>query len=434
MLKNQYSIPNNTQKLTFLFFFYLFPPSLLLSSRYAADARWYTRSKCLTLLEMLCEKTAPETLSGRGYLDPIMQAAQAALRDNATQMDLQRKAVAVICSIVIACGPHFEPYFGQVFPVLRALADDGDESKNTLRGEAIQCIGHMAVAAGSDSFGPAVMDVMQVAARLLQTEDAALIEYVYNFFGSIAECLGPQFASFLPELIPIILDACDQRTVEFRPMHDDDLHGGGSGLNFDEEEQNDASANSEASIDLEQESGDDDDDDDGMYKAQVRTGLMDLKEAAVVNLGRIAAACAGYMEDEGSANGIPETDPFAPFVERTLEVMRRMTVYFHDQIRVKSIGVLRNMVLGSYQVSKAPGPMQAENARRCQQIVQQVLPLLMLRMNKEFNREVAAVSVEAIDAMVNDLGTKGAVDVFGRWWWWWSVVVVVVVLLFTPVF
>ena len=140
---------------------------------------------------------------------------------------------------------------------------------------------------------------------------------------------------------------------------------------------------------------------------------MDLKEAAVVNLGRIAAACAGYVEDEGSANGIPETDPFAPFVERTLEVMRRMTVYFHDQIRVKSIGVLRNMVLGSYQVSKAPGPMQAENARRCQQIVQQVLPLLMLRMNKEFNREVAAVSVEAIDAMVNDLGTKGAVDAFG---------------------
>ena len=58
----------------------------------------------------------------------------------------------------------------------------------------------------------------------------------------------------------------------------------------------------------------------------------------------------------------------------------------------------------SYQVSKAPGPMQAENSRRCQQIVQVVLPMLMLRMNKEFNLEVAAVSVEAIDAMVNDLG------------------------------
>ena len=205
---------------------------------YNADARWYTRSKCLTLLEMLCEKTAPETLSGRGYLVPIMQAAQAALHDTATQVDLQRKAVAVICSVVIACGSEFEPYFNQIFPIVRALADDPDDSKNTLRGEAIQCIGHMAVAAGPVSFGPAVMEVMQIGARCVQSEDAELIEYVFNFFGSIAECLGPQFASFLPDLVPIILDACDQKAVEFQEVTDDDLNGGGGGLNFDEEEQN----------------------------------------------------------------------------------------------------------------------------------------------------------------------------------------------------
>ena len=107
--------------------------------------------------------------------------------------------------------------------------------------------------------------------------------------------------------------------------------------------------NETESIDLQTGSGEDDDDDDNRYKAKVRTGVMDLKEAAVVNLGRIAAACAGYDTDGGNEenkDSVPETDPFAPFVERTLEVMRRLTVYFHAQIRVKSIGVLRNMILG----------------------------------------------------------------------------------------
>jgi hypothetical protein len=359
---------------------------------YSSDTRWYTRSKCLTLLEMLCEKTEPETLSGRGFLDPIMQVAQAALNDNQTAVDLQRKAVAVICSIVIACGGLFEPYFAQVFPNMRTLADDANESKRTLRGEAIQCIGHMAVAAGPVKFAPAVMDVMQVAARCIQTEDAELTEYVFNFFGSIAECLGPQFSSFLPDLI-----------------QDADLNGGASSLNFDEEEEEDEASNGGSgdpneSIDL-QNGSDADDEDDGIYKAKVRTGAMDLKEAAVINLGRIAAACAGYHEDgQIDESKIPETDPFAPFVERTLSVMTRLTTYFHEQIRVKSIGVIRNMILGSYQVSKKPSSMQNENSRRCQQIVTQALPIFMLRMNKDFNREVAAVSVEAIDAIVNDLG------------------------------
>lgn len=120
---------------------------------------------------------------------------------------------------------------------------------------------------------------------------------------------------------------------------------------------------------------------------------MDLKESAVVNLGRIAAACAGYEEGsspQDAAERTPETDPFAPFVERTLKVMQKLTNYFHEQVRVKSLGVLRNMVLGSYQVSKRPGNMQVENQRRCQHIVTVVLPMLVHRMNKDFHREVCA--------------------------------------------
>ena len=165
-------------------------PTLELVLRlYQQDNRWYTRSKCLFLLEMLCERTPSEVLTSTGYLQPIMQAAQDAIRDN-SRLDLQKKGVAVVCSIVISVGSAFSPYFDSTFPMLRALADDATEERSTLRGEAIQCIGHMASAAGPDAFGPAVMDVMAIASRCMATDDAELVEYVFNFFGSVAECLG----------------------------------------------------------------------------------------------------------------------------------------------------------------------------------------------------------------------------------------------------
>ncbi len=219
---------------------------------------------------------------------------------------------------------------------------------------------------------------------------------------------GPQFSTFLPDLVPVLLDAClSNKAIEFHAVQDADL--GGNNISFDEEENEDQThmaGNTE--VDLGNTNSDEDDDDDGQYKARIRTGLMDLKESAVVNLGRIAAACAGYEEGsspQDAAERTPETDPFAPFVERTLKVMQKLTNYFHEQVRVKSLGVLRNMVLGSYQVSKRPGNMQVENQRRCQHIVTVVLPMLVHRMNKDFHREVCAVSVESIDAIVSELGS-----------------------------
>jgi hypothetical protein len=379
------------------------PTLELVLQLYTADGRWYTRSKCLFLLEMLCERTPAEVLTETGYLQPIMQAAQDAIRDT-SRLDLQKKGVAVICSVVISIGSKFSPYFEATFPMLRELADDADEARSTLRGEAIQCIGHMAAAAGPEAFGPAVMDVMAIASRCMATEDAELVEYVFNFFGSVAECLGPQFSTFLPDLVPVLLDAClSNRALEFHEVNDADLSAGSNSFNFDEEENEASTAEEE---DIQGASGDDDD--DGVYKARIRTGLMDLKEAAVVNLGRIAAACAGYEEGQPAdvtSDRVPEQDPFAPYVERTLTVMQKLTNYFHEQVRVTSLGVLRNIVLGSFQVSKRPGNMQNENQRRCAHIVSIVLPMFVHRMNKDFHREVAAVSVESVDAIVSELGS-----------------------------
>ncbi len=402
-----------------------------------SDPRPYTRGKCLYLLEMLCEKTDRAFLTERGYLEPTMTTATAFLNQplqgfqppahtaaNAQTpqqrqlelqrqaMDIQRKAIAVICSLAISCGRAFAPYVDRVFAKLRALSDDPHEARITLRGEAIQCIGHLAAAAGPQAFGPAVMDCMQVASRCLQCDDPELHEYVFNFFGSVAECLGPAFKPFLEQLVPLLDDQClSNDAVEMVANADADLQTSGAGH-------------------LGEGDDEDDEDDEGLqYRRRVRVGMMDLKEAAIINLGRIAAACAGYDIDgennaaEGAAarTGVGVAagalDPFAPHVPRILSTMKRLLTYFQETIRVKAVGTMRNMTLARWyavsggakhgagsngnvpdHVARAPLP---ESVR---QIVAETVPLLILRMNKDQRKSVAASCVEAMDAFVQDMG------------------------------
>ena len=76
----------------------------------------------------------------------------------------------------------------------------------------------------------------------------------------MAECLGPQFAPFLDDLVPIMLDHClSNDAVVAVPNMDSDLYAGGAPALGDEDEAEDA--------DIEEDLGDrdtGDDDDAGM--------------------------------------------------------------------------------------------------------------------------------------------------------------------------
>ena len=405
------------------------------------DSRYYTRSKCLYLLEMLCD-SGGETglLVSAGYLQPIMTVAQAVLAAGVSyrgqqqtgvlggtsgeaaqqaaknSLDLSLKAVAVICSVAIACpGDDFAGYVDAVFPTLRALADDPAEEYSTLRGEAMQCIGHIAVAVGAARFGPAVIDVMQIASRCMQVDDPELFEYVFNFFGSMAECLGPQFAPFLDDLVPIMLDHClSNNAVVAVPNRDSDLYGG-QGPGLGEEDDEDIADDEDAGEDL----GDEDtDDEDGMqYRARVRVGMMDLKEAAVVNIGRMAAAVVGYKIDPSAEQTTPDpksNDPFLKWIDPTLNTMRRLTSYFQPEIRNKAIVTLRHIALSRWFLAsggeKHGGlggqPIQRQSLpSNVASIVEAVIPLLLLRMNKDMSKTVVATCVETMEVFVRDMGS-----------------------------
>ena len=150
------------------------------------DSRKEVNAFSLLALETLCEKMDAQTISI--YMDTIMNNILPSL--SSSDLAIQCRAVAVICSVAIASQAAFIRFVDYVFPRVRELASNPADDRVLLRGEAIQCIGHIAVAVGGAKFGPVVMDVMKIASQCLEVENVLLTEYVFNFLGSVAECLG----------------------------------------------------------------------------------------------------------------------------------------------------------------------------------------------------------------------------------------------------
>jgi len=77
-----------------------------------------------------------------------------------------------------------------------------EERHFNLRGRSLECLGHLAVAIGKDSFAPHLAMGMQSAEQSLQMDAPELHEYTYAFFGTACRVIGSDFAQFLPTLVP----------------------------------------------------------------------------------------------------------------------------------------------------------------------------------------------------------------------------------------
>ena len=57
--------------------------------------------------------------------------------------------------------------------------------------------------------------------------------------------------------------------------------------------------------------------------------------AAVTNVGRICAACP---------------TGFLPYVSQTLKCMRGLANHFHEEVKIKAIEAMRNLMLGVFEL------------------------------------------------------------------------------------
>ena len=125
-----------------------------------------------------------------------------------------------------------------------------------VRGRSLECLGHVAVAIGSDHFTRYFEGGMTSALQGLALEDDDLKEHSFVFFANTSRVMGPLFQPYLDRLVPLLLDV----VMESELVTDED----------DEEEEQD------------------EDDEEGPSNVfiNIQDGFVNNKKAALTALGR----------------------------------------------------------------------------------------------------------------------------------------------------
>jgi importin-4 len=176
-----------------------------------------------------------------------------------------------------------------------------------VRGRALECLGHIAVAIGKEHFEQYFLVGLQSALNGTEAE-GGLCEYSYTYIANTAKVMGATFNDHLASLVPHLLDVIRESELSAFTDEDDVLAG-----DSDEDE--------------------DDDDSEGNFHLNVEEGFINSKKAALSAIGSLA-------EHTGAA--------FFPFLEDTLNTIiaeRVGVVYsFHRIIRAEAYMSLQYML------------------------------------------------------------------------------------------
>jgi importin-4 len=151
------------------------------------------------VLEMFCERLEPDAV--RPLLDPLVRKL-AAMLESTNKRSVQEMAVAALAATAVAAEEEFTPYVGGVAALMTKLMALQEEKLYSLRGRALECMGHMAVAVGKQTFRPYFTGTMQCACDGLATDSTDLHEFAYAVFANLSKVMGEEFAPVLPDLVP----------------------------------------------------------------------------------------------------------------------------------------------------------------------------------------------------------------------------------------
>ena len=151
------------------------------------------------VLEMFCERLEPEGV--RPLLDALVKKL-ASMLEGTTKRSVQEMAVAALAATAVAAEEEFAPYIAGVASLMSRLMVLTDEKLYTLRGRALECMGHMAIAVGKEHFRPYFADTMRCACEGLTFDSTDLHEFAYAVFANLAKVMGEEFAPVLGELVP----------------------------------------------------------------------------------------------------------------------------------------------------------------------------------------------------------------------------------------
>lgn len=142
----------------------------------------------LYVLECFSERLPAEILAP--YLDHLMTTIVGLLAntDGAVSAAIKSMALCVASTAAINAEQLFLPYFQRMAPGIKSLMSISDPTQFLLRAKAMQAMGQMAVAVGSDNFvADHLAETMHRAQEGLQFQDVVLDENTFIYFANMAQ-------------------------------------------------------------------------------------------------------------------------------------------------------------------------------------------------------------------------------------------------------
>jgi len=333
------------------------------------------------VLEMFCERLEPDGV--RPLLDPLVRKL-AQMLETTTKRSVQEMAVAAMAATAVAAEEEFQPYIEGVAKLMNKMMVLTEEKMFTLRGRALECMGHMAIAVGKETFRPYFAQTMTCACDGLTYDSSDLHEFAYAVFANLSKVMGEEFSPVLPELVPHLVDVIGQDE---------------GGLDIGEQENK--MLQSLAYISPSQGSFDglddsDDEDEQGNYVLHVRTALLEAKKGAITAIGEMGAHCGAS---------------FVPFLENVMKVLEKAIVSWHPLIKCAVAEALPSMVIPSVaahhsgDISWVKGDVSGPNPinRHTCEVASFTLKLL-LDLMKDDDKPTVGKACEGIQSVIELCG------------------------------
>lgn len=238
-----------------------------------------------------------------------------------------------------------------------------------LRGRALECLGHIAVAIGPENFAHYMDMGMQAALQGVNFEDDNLKEYAYTFIANCAKVMGHAFDPLLETLVPHLLEVIGE--AELSPFEGEDELGG---LN------------------------DDDDDEENIpMELRFHEGFINTKKAALTAIGSLA-------EHTNSA--------FMPHLNDALNTLlaeKRGPLWsIHRLIRAEALLILQYMVkvaCCAHGLDTAPPKgVVVEFHPNVQSVLEAVLTTYVNAMVTDMEKLPVAYALEGLEASIKYTG------------------------------
>jgi len=164
--------------------------------------------------ELIAPDIEPYLEQLMGRLTPLVKLQPPDVNSEINIALVKENAITAISCTASVSGDGFIPFYPQIAPIMDLLSVNIPKYLKEVRGQAVDCISHIALAVGRDTFnddGPYIMDVLMKLRKSDIADDDPLLDYITGTFKRMCIAMGDSFNPYIKPLIECYLPVLEAR-------------------------------------------------------------------------------------------------------------------------------------------------------------------------------------------------------------------------------